>query len=663
MNIRKAGLSVLAMGILAALAGCGSSTDNASLAPFFAPFATPAPLARTLVAANASANTVTSYDANGSGNQTPLSSIGLTQLSGPNSMAVDTVHNEIFVSNLGKTVTVYSRTANGSVAPSRVLYLPAGQHNGFESVAVDPVNNELIVANEESNSGPPAILVYSRTATGDATPLRTIAGSATLLNSLDDLSVAVDTVNNELVVDNGPQLLVFSHTANGNVPPLRSLSGNNTGLAGNIGNGAPAIDTINNEILVPVPGSGTSSAILAFSRTASGNVAPLRSISGSNTGLTDGLWGLAVDPVNNELAVTDQSGPIEVFSRTASGNVDPLRTVSGTLPSPTGLFIDTANNELDVTDSTLNSVDVFSRTATGNAAPLRSIADPHTGLSLPLSVALDSADALIAVANLGVDIGGPGTVNVYKSTANGDVAPVNSVVINGLGANTGLSDGFSESVAIDPVNKELVVANYAGTANDAIVVFSLSANGTPTPLREINGSSTGLFAPEGVYVDPVNNEIGVFNDSVGTATITVYSRTANGNAPPLRTISVPANSLGGTAGQPNESSRSLAIDPVNNEIWLSGGSDNNIQVFSRTATGAATPLRTISGSGTGLDIDSGIAVDPIGNEIFVSNVDLADPTNSIEVFSRTANGNVAPLRTISGSGTNLTNPASIAVSP
>ncbi len=69
------------------------------------------------------------------------------------------------------------------------------------------------------------------------------------------------------------------------------------------------------------------------------------------------------------------------------------------------------------------------------------------------------------------------------------------------------------------------------------------------------------------------------------------------------------------------------------------------------------PVRTISGASTGLGTPTGIAVDTVNNEIFVTN----SLFNSITVFGRTVNGNITPVRTISGSSTGLSSPFGIAL--
>jgi hypothetical protein len=71
----------------------------------------------------------------------------------------------------------------------------------------------------------------------------------------------------------------------------------------------------------------------------------------------------------------------------------------------------------------------------------------------------------------------------------------------------------------------------------------------------------------------------------------------------------------------------------------------SITVYSRTASGDTAPLRTIAGAATGLSQPYAIAIDTIHSEIFVANLS----GNSITVYSRTASGDTAPIRTLAGS--------------
>ena len=107
------------------------------------------------------------------------------------------------------SVTVYSRTACGNTAPRRTLSGPATELSFPEGLAVDTVNNEIVVANLDS------ITVYSRDASGDTAPVRKISGSSTDL--AQPVGIAVDLVNHEVLVTNTDSITVYSRTASGNV--------------------------------------------------------------------------------------------------------------------------------------------------------------------------------------------------------------------------------------------------------------------------------------------------------------------------------------------------------------------------------------------------------------------------------------------------------------
>jgi DNA-binding beta-propeller fold protein YncE len=323
--------------------------------------------------------------------------------------------NEIFVDNSDtNSVTVFSRTASGNVAPIRTIAGAATGINSPEGIAVDSVNSEIFVANDFPANG--TINVYGLTANGNVAPIRTIAGAATGMAT--PRGVAVDPVNNELFVVqvSTPAIAVYARTANGNVAPLRTIVGAATGLNGPIG---IAIDTVNNELLVANISANT---ITVYSRTASGNAAPLRTIAGAATGL-DLPESVAVDTVNNELAVANfNAKSVTVYARTSSGNVSPTRTIIGPatgLSDPVGIAVDAVNNELLATNINVNTVTAYSRTATGNVAPVRSIGGAATALNAPVFVAVTTGPAspvLQSAASRKVH-GGAGTFNLPLSLA------------------------------------------------------------------------------------------------------------------------------------------------------------------------------------------------------------------------------------------------------
>jgi len=586
----------LLVGFSLLLISCGGGGDGKKSPPKVE--------ARDLFVLDPITSSIMVFDASSSGDVTLLRRFGnLTGLGNPSGVAVDTVNNEIIVANGGNaTITTYARTADGNIVPLRTII-----GAGATSIAVDTVNDEIIVGTGN------AIKVFARTAQGEVEPLRIIPGDSTELGN-GPIQVAVDTVNNEIIAANAnntdKQILFFSRTADGAVPPLRTISGL-------IGADSIALDTINNELIV-----GTYNSIKVYPRTANGNVPPLRTISGDLTDI-DWAFSVAVDTVNNEIFVANNNRPlsITVYPRTANGNVLPLRTISGDLTDIDGsalsVAVDTINNEIFSANGANCTVTVYPRTANGNITPSR-ILGKYPYLHNPSDIVADVLNGEILLAS-------SESIVIYPKGASGDVAPLRNIE---QGANR---------IDIDAIHNEIFAA-AGGTIN----VFERTANGNVAPLRTFDHSK---YFPNmtveivGIAVDAKNDEIFVgslISNPIATtppsSVISVYPRTANGEVTPLRTIN------------PWGFITDLALDSTHNEIDAINVGGPCIFVYERTAVGNDTPLRTIYGSSQLLSMSS-IAVDAGNNEIFVSGSDsLAQP--AISIFSRTGDGNVAPLRTL-----------------
>ena len=274
-------------------------------------------------------------------------------------------------------------------------------------------------------------------------------------------------------------IVVQGRILNGNVAPIRVLTGGSTGLAGPVG---IAVDTTHNELIV----SNVAGSVTVYTRLALGDAAPLRTISGAGTGLnTPG--GLALDLAHNEIFVTNRGSSaqsITVYSRTASGNVAPVRTIAGPdtgLNSPGGVTLDPANDEIYVTSPVLDSVQVFARTASGNVAPKRTLAGAATNLQTPWLAVPDSAHNELYVTNSDGN-----SVTVYPRTASGNTAPSRTIA----GANT-LMDS-PRGLVLNAVTNELVIANFGTIANGSVTTFARTASGNATPLRTLSGDATFL---------------------------------------------------------------------------------------------------------------------------------------------------------------------------
>ena len=228
-------------------------------------------------------------------------------------------------------VSVYSRTADGSTAPIRGLGTGLG---GSTAVAVDTLHDEIYITHEHNfvPGSPPQVLVYSRTATGSDAPIRTLVGVDTGLTHPG--AIAVDTAHDELLVMNQGvgTVTVYDRTANGDTAPIRTLA---VTAATGAHPTALALDLVNDELLL----TNDDNTVTVYSRTASGTTLPIRTLdlpAGSQPS------GVAVDTVNNELFATCFNGSgippsVAVYSRTASGSDAPIRVITGA--SRTGLYL------------------------------------------------------------------------------------------------------------------------------------------------------------------------------------------------------------------------------------------------------------------------------------------------------------------------------------
>lgn len=323
--------------------------------------------------------------------------------------------DEVYVSNYyGGSIHVYPRDSNGDVTRTRTirtgLSLP-------HDVAIDLLHRELFVPNNRPASQSPAINAYDLDAgmlgVSDA-PKRTISGAATLLNR--PAGLLVDSVHQELYVANdvdvNAAVLVFPLSASGNVAPRRVLQGSLTTLSGPIG---LALDLAHNELIVVGYKGADGGSITTFPRTAQGNTAPSRTIQGTSTGFNR-PQAVVLDLIHNELIVANSYfdnnaslGALLAFSRTATGNVAPIRRVTGAntgLCNPIGMTFDRMHDELFVTNAAANSacrpsVVIFARSASGNAAPLRKIGpgdrcDLNNPEGVAVTTTVDCSDPLVA---------------------------------------------------------------------------------------------------------------------------------------------------------------------------------------------------------------------------------------------------------------------------
>ena len=115
---------------------------------------------------------------------------------------------------------------------------------------------------------------------------------------------------------------------------------------------------------------------------------------------------------------------------------------------------------------------------------------------------------------------------------------------------------------------------------------------------------------------------------------------ANGETAPIRIIQ-------GSKTELTAPGR-VTVDPVNNEIYVPRG--DTVLVYDRMANGNVAPKRRLGGPDVGRALEA-VAIDPINNLLVVASGGPGARTESdthFLVFDRTASGNVKPKMSIKG---------------
>ena len=219
-------------------------------------------------------------------------------------------------------------------------------------------------------------------------------------------------------------------------------------------------------------------------------------------------------------------------------------------------------------------------------------------------------------------------------------------------------------IRYDSVHDEILVNNPFA---QAILVFRGGANGEEAPIRIIQGPNTrlqGTGAQAGgadrLDVDPVHDEIFI---PAGDR-ILVYSRTGNGDVPPLRVITGPDTKL--------KRAQAIAVDPVHNVIVI--GTNNLYQnhlgallIYNRTDTGNVQPRGTIVGPKAGvMSVNQIVAYSPKGWIVAAQTGDYgeAEPEGVfVGIWSVNDNGDVSPRWKLGGPKSTIKKPRGVALNP
>jgi len=228
------------------------------------------------------------------------------------SMAYDPIHDELVVNSpLTQSILTFKGGSGGETAPVRVIQGPKTQiqgtdYDGNDKMAMDAVNGEIYIG-VATASGPRkgVVLVFDSAANGDVAPKRILGGPNTQFDFPTPKGqgfphMAVDAVHNILIVSIRGKLLLFDRTASGDARPKAVIAGPKTLLGG--GGGLVNVNPANGMVV----SSCAEGSICAWDINEPGDVAPrfkipVQKLTGMN------FSGPTLNPTYKEVIVTSSS--------------------------------------------------------------------------------------------------------------------------------------------------------------------------------------------------------------------------------------------------------------------------------------------------------------------------------------------------------------------
>ena len=234
----------------------------------------------------------------------------------------------------------------------------------MHALAYDAIHDEIVVPQPI----PQNILTFRGQATGEEPPVRLIQGPLIQLGHADKL--AIDPVNNEILVPQGEAVLVFSREANGNVAPIRILKGPDAFRAAS----QIAVDPVANLLLVSGTSASGDDGVMIFERTAQGNAKPRGIIRGPNGNILTYPprgWIIATtsvprrdsSPSLREENLANNRSYVGVWSIHDRGDVPPRWMIggpNGMLLQIRGVALDPKNKTVMISDKRLNALLTYS---------------------------------------------------------------------------------------------------------------------------------------------------------------------------------------------------------------------------------------------------------------------------------------------------------------
>ena len=232
-------------------------------------------------------------------------------------------------------VSIFNDTADGNTPPSSILTGPAtGLDNPWGLTVIDPGDfgpaPYLCVVNRPGSAAA-NISIYPSLAGGNESPSRRIVGPKTQLLGPMALTYGPRVPGPAwpgllyVTQEAAPRIVAFAVDATGDVAPDHILDGPATNL--DDVRGKVAFDRDGNLYVANAHAGDADPAVLVFRAGATGNAAPLRTLSGVRTRL-EKLHDIALDGAGNLYVLSqspDETVHVLVFATGAAGNVAPVQ--------------------------------------------------------------------------------------------------------------------------------------------------------------------------------------------------------------------------------------------------------------------------------------------------------------------------------------------------
>jgi sugar lactone lactonase YvrE len=258
-----------------------------------------------------------------------------TGINGPGDVKVD-AEGDVWVSNFsGASITEYAPEASGDASPICTITGTNTDLSSNDDMSLEADGTLVVGDVQDPNDEGGAVLVFAPSSCGDVAPVEEIVGSNTGFDLLDGVGTdAAGTIYADS--SNGNSVQVFPAGANGNVAPESTISGSNT----NLDYPDDVIVGFNGELYVTNQFYG----LTVFAPGATGNATPTEAITGSNSDFGD-PDDMAVDTSGNMFVTDSESavGPALLeYASGATGNVAPVATITGsatTFVEPEGVAV------------------------------------------------------------------------------------------------------------------------------------------------------------------------------------------------------------------------------------------------------------------------------------------------------------------------------------